>query len=89
MKGKSPIMSDIVSIGQETTCKEYETVYYDLFPLRNLKCVNFLGKIIPSDISESMLKYYYDYSYDLFLKKLNLITLRDLMIGGKNNDVLP
>ena len=58
---------------------EYDTVEYDLLPLRLLRYKNHLGKITLSDISESMLHYYYEGACNVFHDKLNSMCLHDLM----------
>lgn len=58
---------------------EYDTVEYDLLPLKTLRYKSLLGKITLSDISEPMLYYYYELAVGEFSKKLNSMTLHDLM----------
>ena len=58
---------------------EYDTVEYDLLPLKTLRYKSLLGKITLNDISEPMLYYYYELAVSEFSKKLNSMTLHDLM----------
>ena len=58
---------------------EYDTVEYDLLPLKTLRYKSLLGKITLQDISEPMLYYYYELAVSEFSKKLNSMTLHDLM----------
>lgn len=57
----------------------FETVTYNLYPLRSLRLVTLLGDIQPSEISGAMLGYYYDYACKSMKTKLNSMTLGDLI----------
>lgn len=57
----------------------YETVSYDLVPLKTLRFRSLLGKLNLSDVSEPMIYYYYEYACGEFTNKLKSMSLHDLM----------
>lgn len=59
---------------------EYDTVTYDLLPIKTLKFQSFVGKMQLSDVSEPMIHYYYNIACEGFIKKLNSMNIHDLMI---------
>lgn len=59
---------------------EYDTVSYDLLPLKTLRWKNLLGKITLSDVSEPMLYYYYERACSEFREKLSSMNIHDLIV---------
>ena len=60
---------------------DYQTVTYNTSYLKNLTHKSIVGvDMNVEDISEAMVKYYYDYAVDEFKKHLNNISLQDLIM---------
>ena len=60
---------------------DYQTVTYNTGYLKNLTHKSIVGvDMNVEDISEAMVKYYYDYAVDEFKKHLNNISLQDLIM---------
>ncbi len=58
---------------------KYETVEYDLTPLKNLRFKVVLGYIKETEISDTMQRYYYDFSCGKFEEKLKTMSLKSIM----------
>ena len=60
---------------------DYQTVTYNTGYLKNLTHKSIVGvDMNVEDVSEAMVKYYYDYAVDEFKKHLNSISLQDLIM---------
>ena len=60
---------------------DYQTVTYNTGYLKNLTHKSIVGvDMNVEDVSEAMVKYYYDYAVDEFKKHLNNISLQDLIM---------
>ena len=60
---------------------DYQTVTYNTGYLKNLTHRSIVGiDMNVEDVSEAMIKYYYDYAVEEFKKHLNSISLQDLII---------
>ena len=60
---------------------DYQTVTYNTGYLKNLTHKSIVGvDMNVKDVSEAMVKYYYDYAVDEFKKHLNSISLQDLIM---------
>ena len=58
----------------------YRTVDIDVSYIRNLRVRHILGDIDSTNISEEMVKYYYDYDFEQFLGHLKSLKLSDLIV---------
>lgn len=58
----------------------YRTVDIDVSYIRNLRVKHILGDIDSTNISEEMVKYYYDYDFEQFLGHLKPLKLSDLIV---------
>lgn len=59
---------------------EYTTQTFKVQALRNLRHQNLVGLTTPEEVSSPMLRYYYDFSCQEFLKSLGSLTLHDLLV---------
>lgn len=58
----------------------YETVTYDLAPLRNLKFQSYIGKMDETEVSDTVLQYYYEIACNGFSKRLSCMNLGNLIV---------